>query len=99
MERPRRGALSRGMATVSAAASGSFDLCADGGIGGLQPGLRAGGRAAEDANEREQGEETAKRPPAIGHRSSATPRVDARRLCNHLGEDQATVIPFADKRR
>jgi hypothetical protein len=45
----------------------SFDLGADGGIGGLKRKLRARGGAPADPNEREHGKETAKRSPAIGH--------------------------------
>ena len=47
-------------------------LCADRGIGRLQPRFRTRSRASADAGEREHGEEKADRTPGTGHRSSAT---------------------------
>jgi hypothetical protein len=59
---------------------GLFDLRADGGIHGLKRRLRALRGASADAKQRDQGEETAKRPPVKRHR-----------LCNSSREDAATM--------
>jgi hypothetical protein len=47
----------------------SFDLCADGGIGGLKRRLRPRGTASGDAKEREQDDENANCLSIVGHHS------------------------------
>ena len=69
----RRGILvpSSGVAAaagITARSPASFDLCANGGIGGFKGRLRPRGAASGGAKEREQDEENANCSPIIGHR-------------------------------
>jgi hypothetical protein len=89
-ERQRRRFSSARVSWSEALSLQIIELCADGGIGGLKRRLWPPGRAATDANEPEQGEETyqANDLPVIGHHSlTRLPQLLARR-----GADYATIF-------
>ena len=69
---------------VTALSPASFDLCADGGIGGFKGRLQPRGTASGDAKEREQKEENANCLPIVGHRSPIrASQLAARKRCDY----------------
>ena len=89
----RRGILvpSSGVAAaagVTARSPASFDLCADGGIGGFKGRLRPRGAASGGAKEREQDEENANCSPIVGHRSP----IRVSQLAARKPRDYATIL-------
>ena len=74
---------------VTAPSPASFDLCADGGIGGPSNGrLRPRGTVSGDAKEREQDEGEGKFSPTVGHRSP----IRVSQLAARKRRDYATIL-------
>jgi hypothetical protein len=90
-----RPAFPRGSRRVSR--GGPFDLCADGGIGGLKRKFRPRSGAPTDADSRDQSEGAANHSQKIDHcdpvRHSATLSAKIERLCKQSGEINR-VCPF-----
>ena|ERR1700722_9269008 len=75
-------------AGVTAPSPASFDLCADGGIGGLKRRLRPRRTASGDAKEREQDDENANCSPMVGHHSL----IRVSQLAARKRRDYATIL-------